>query len=118
MQAPFALPGLRKATPDGGLKEFVMFLNDPFWSFKNNIFYRGYSNNGDRVIKKEHYKPRFYVTSNTETGYKSLDGYNVGPIEFNSMYEAGQWYRDNFHIIMWMLSKTTTTCYHIIIQDP
>jgi hypothetical protein len=30
MHAPFALPGLRKATPDGGLKEVVMFLNDPF----------------------------------------------------------------------------------------
>jgi len=68
------------------------------YRFKNNIFYRGYSNNGDRVIKKEHYKPRFYVTSNTETGYKSLDGYNVGPVEFNSMYEAGQWYRDNIDV--------------------
>jgi len=68
------------------------------YRFKNNIFYRGYSNNGDRVIKKEHYKPKFYVTSNTHTGYKSLDGYNVGPVEFNSMYEAGQWFRDNIDV--------------------
>ena len=29
------------------------------YRFKNNIFYRGYSDNGDRVIKKDHYKPKF-----------------------------------------------------------
>ncbi len=40
--------------------------------YKNNILYRGYSDNGDRVIKKEHYKPKFYVTSNTKTKFKNL----------------------------------------------
>jgi len=68
------------------------------YRFKNNIFYRGYSNNGDRVLKKEHYKPNFYVTVPIETGYKSLDGHNVGPVKFGSMYEAGQWFRDNINV--------------------
>src|SRR6056300_205135 len=68
------------------------------YRYTNNIFYRGYSDNGDRVIKKEHYKPRFYVTSNTKTNFKSLDGQYVGPVEFNSMYEAGQWFKDNVEV--------------------
>ena len=68
------------------------------YRFKNNIFYRGYSDNGDRVIKKDHYKPKFYVTSNKHTGIKSLDGQHVGAIHFESMYEAGQWFRDNVNV--------------------
>ena len=43
------------------------------YRYKNNILYRGYSDNGDRVIKKEHYKPKFYVTSNTERGVEMLN---------------------------------------------
>jgi len=68
------------------------------YRFKNNIFYRGYSNNGDRVIKKEHYKPRFYITSNTPTSYKSIDGNYVEPTERDSMYEAGQYLKDNLEV--------------------
>ena len=68
------------------------------YRYKNNILYRGYSDNGDRVNKKEHYKPKFYVTSNTKTKFKSLDGQYVGPVDFNSMYEAGQWFKDNIEV--------------------
>ena len=68
------------------------------YRFKSNIYYRGYSSNGDRVTKKDHYEPKFYVTTPDETGYKSIDGHNVGSINFKSMYEAGQWLRDNLEV--------------------
>ncbi len=68
------------------------------YRFKNNIFYRGYSNNGDRVLKKDYYKPRFYITSNTPTSYKSIDGNYVEPTERDSMYEAGQYLKDNLEV--------------------
>mgnify|MGYP001365638142 CR=1 FL=1 len=66
--------------------------------YKNNIYYRGYSDNGDRVMRKDYYKPKFYVTSEKNSTKKSLDGYNVGSLEFDSMYEAGQWYKSNIDV--------------------
>ena len=66
--------------------------------YKNNIYYRGYSDNGDRVMRKDYYQPKFYVTSEKNSAKKSLDGYNVGSLEFDSMYEAGQWYKRNIDV--------------------
>ena len=66
--------------------------------YKNNIYYRGYSDNGDRVMRKDYYQPKFYITSEKNSTKKSLDGYNVGSLEFDSMYEAGQWYKDNIDV--------------------
>jgi len=66
--------------------------------YKNNIYYRGYSDNGDRVMRKDYYQPKFYVTSEKNSAKKSLDGYNVGSLEFDSMYEAGQWYKSNIDV--------------------
>ena len=66
--------------------------------YKNNIYYRGYSDNGDRVMRKDYYKPKFYITSEKNSTKKSLDGYNVGSLEFDSMYEAGQWYKSNIDV--------------------
>ena len=66
--------------------------------YKNNIYYRGYSDNGDRVMRKDYYQPKFYVTSEKNSAKKSLDGYNVGSLEFDSMYEAGQWYKTNIDV--------------------
>ena len=66
--------------------------------YKNNIYYRGYSDNGDRVMRKDYYQPKFYVTSEKNNVKKSLDGYNVGSLEFDSMYEAGQWYKSNIDV--------------------
>ena len=66
--------------------------------FKNNIFYRGYDNNGERVMKKDHFQPRFFVTSKQESNYKGLDGNTVSPLDFPSMYEANQWLRQNIDV--------------------
>ena len=66
--------------------------------FKNNIFYRGYDNNGNRIAKKDHFQPRFYVSSKKESGYTGLDGSIVSPLDFPSMYEANQWLRQNIDV--------------------
>ena len=66
--------------------------------YKNNIYYRGYSDIGDRVMRKDYYQPKFYITSEKNSTKKSLDGYNVGSLEFDSMYEAGQWYKSNIDV--------------------
>tara|TARA_B100001248_G_scaffold68117_1_gene47964 strand:- start:695 stop:3169 length:2475 start_codon:yes stop_codon:yes gene_type:complete len=66
--------------------------------YKNNIFYRGYSDNGDRVMRKDYYQPKFYVSSDKNSTKKSLDGQSVGSIDFDSMYEAGQWYKSNIDV--------------------
>ena len=58
--------------------------------FKNNIFYRGYDNTGQRVMRKDHFKPTFFVSSKKESGYVGLDGNVVSPLDFPSMYEANQ----------------------------
>ena len=66
--------------------------------FKNNIFYRGYDNNGERVMKKDHFQPTFFVSSKQESNYKGLDGNTVSPLDFPSMYEANQWLRQNIDV--------------------
>ena len=66
--------------------------------FKNNIFYRGYDNMGQRVMRKDHFKPTFFVSSKKESGHVGLDGNVVSPLDFPSMYEANQWLRQNLDV--------------------
>ena len=66
--------------------------------FKNNIFYRGYDAKGQRVMKKEMFKPTFFVSSKEQSSWKGLDGNNVSPLDFPSMYEANQWLRQNIDV--------------------
>ena len=65
--------------------------------FKNNILYRGYSN-GEKVMRKDHFKPKFYVTSQKDTGVHSIDGKPVGSVSFESMWEANQWLKQNIDV--------------------
>ena len=65
--------------------------------FKNNILYRGYSN-GEKVMRKDHFKPKFYVTSQKDTGVYSIDGKPVGSVSFESMWEANQWLKQNIDV--------------------
>jgi len=65
--------------------------------FKNNILYRGYSN-GEKVMRKDHFKPKFYVTSQKDTGVYSIDGKPVGSVTFESMWDANQWLRQNIDV--------------------
>ena len=66
--------------------------------YKNNIYYRGYSDNGDRVMRKDFYKPVFYEVCTEDTKKRSLSGHRVKPKHFDSMYEAGKWFRDENEI--------------------
>jgi len=66
--------------------------------FKNNIFYRGYDNAGQRVMRKDHFKPTFFVSSKKESSHVGLDGSAVSPLDFPSMFEANQWLRQNIDV--------------------
>ena len=53
--------------------------------YGNSILYRGYDSYGKRVYRKEQFRPTFYTNCQKETGWKSLDGYNIAPIPFNDI---------------------------------
>lgn len=59
--------------------------------YGNSMLYRGYNNRGERVIRKDFFKPEFFVPSKKETGWHGLDGSSVGPVSFDSMREAKNW---------------------------
>ena len=56
----------------------------------NQIFVRAVVN-GERQNFKIRYRPTLFSPVNQETGYKTLDGVPVLPIEFDSIKEAKEW---------------------------
>ena len=56
--------------------------------YRNDILYRGYNDQGQRIKKKIKFKPTLFVNSDKESKYRTLDGQKVSPIEFPDMYEA------------------------------
>ena len=64
--------------------------------YGNSILYRGYNAHGKKIYKREtQFKPVFYTQAQKETGWKSLDGANIAPIEMDNMREAKQWLEMN-----------------------
>ncbi|MEK9696346.1 MAG: 3'-5' exonuclease, partial [Candidatus Poseidoniales archaeon] len=64
--------------------------------YGNSILYRGYNAHGKKIYKREsQFKPVFYTQAQKETGWKSLDGVNIAPIEMDNMREAKQWLEMN-----------------------
>jgi len=59
--------------------------------YGNSLLYRGYTDTGKRVYKKEHFSPRLFVPAKVETQWRGLDGAVIGPVDFNNMREAKQW---------------------------
>ena len=58
--------------------------------------YRGYNAHGKKIYKREtNFKPVFYTACQKETGWKSLDGQNIAPIEMDGMREAKAWLEAN-----------------------
>ena len=53
----------------------------------NTILYRGYED-GQKVQTRTHFSPVLYCTSNKEEKFKTLDGENVKPIQFQNPKEA------------------------------
>ena len=66
--------------------------------YKNNILYRGYDGLSQRVVRTDKFKPTLYVKSQGKSKWKSLDGQVVSPLEFDTMFEAGQWLKQNANV--------------------
>ena len=67
--------------------------------YGNNLLYRGYDN-GKKIQKRIKYKPTYFVSTNKSTGWKSLDGVNVAPIQFDSMRDAKEWLQVNKQVYL------------------
>lgn len=64
--------------------------------YGNSILYRGYNAHGKKIYKREkNFKPVFFTACPKETGWKSLDGLNIAPIEMDNMRHAKQWLEEN-----------------------
>ena len=59
--------------------------------YKGKLLVRGVNHDGSRKKFKVNYKPSLFVPSQKETGYKTLDGRDVGKITFESIYETKKW---------------------------
>ena len=66
--------------------------------YKNNILHRGYHDNGERFSRKEYFQPKLFVSSKNKTEWIGLDGKSVAPVDFESMFEANQWLKENIDI--------------------
>ena len=66
--------------------------------YKNFILHRGYYDNGERFSRKEYFQPKLFVSSKMKTEWTGLDGNSVAPLDFESMYEAGQWLKQNIDV--------------------
>jgi len=66
--------------------------------YKNYILHRGYQNNGERFMRKEYFQPTLFVSSKKKEGWIGFDGQDVAPIEFESMFEANQWLKQNIDV--------------------
>jgi hypothetical protein len=53
----------------------------------NVVTIRGW-NFGERISTKIKYEPTFFLPSQKDSGYKTVDGKNVEPIKFDSIREA------------------------------
>ena len=70
--------------------------------FGSTLLYRGYSG-GQRVKKRIPFKPTLFVNAKKGSGWTTLDGKSVEPIEFETMREATDFckryqYVDNFKV--------------------
>jgi DNA polymerase elongation subunit (family B) len=55
--------------------------------FGNNLLVRGYQD-GKRIKRKVKFSPTLFVPSTKESKYKTLDGLEVSPVEFDTMRDA------------------------------
>ena len=62
--------------------------------YGNKLLYRGYTESGKKVKKTFKFKPTLFVSSN-KGQWKSVDGVQCAPIEFESMRDAKNWIDEN-----------------------
>lgn len=58
--------------------------------YGNEIRYRGYTDNGTAITQKYKFKPTLYIANkgDTKSEWKTMDGKEVSPIQFENMREA------------------------------
>lgn len=61
---------------------------------RNRIVYRGYNDSGEPITTKYEFSPTLFVPSKEETGWNTLEGYNVRPITFDSPSAMRDWVKD------------------------
>ena len=84
--------------------------------YGNNMLYRGYDNAGNRVIKSEKFSPTFYIPSKKDTGWKGLDGNQIGSLTFDSMKESRNWL-DQYNEVGGFKIYGTTNYLHQYIRE-
>ena len=60
-------------------------------NYGSKVLYRGYDNNGKLVQEKVPFSPKLYLPSQKPTGYKTMGGKNVRPIQFENRHEMSNW---------------------------
>ena len=65
--------------------------------YGNNLLVRGYKN-GNRFSDKIKYKPTLFVSTNTDSKWRSLCGKPVAPIVHDSMRDAKEWIAMNKNV--------------------
>jgi len=59
--------------------------------YRGRLLVRGVNHDGSHKRYRVNYKPSLFVPSNKESKYKTLDGRNVGKVEFESIPDAKKW---------------------------
>src|SRR6056300_921717 len=59
--------------------------------YGNSFLYRGYDDAGKKIAKKDFFKPKLFVPSKQDTGWRGLDGTMIGEVEFDDMRQAKGW---------------------------
>jgi len=77
-------------------------MNTKFYTnvsrYGNSLLYRGYKN-GKKIHTKIKYQPTYFVSTAKPSQWKSLDGANVSPINFDSMRDAKEWLQVNSQVV-------------------
>ena len=55
---------------------------------KDNILYRGITEDGKRIRKKIPFQPHLFIDTKVESKFKTLDGLNVDKVKMDSIMEA------------------------------
>ena len=59
--------------------------------YRGRLLVRGVNHDGSHKKYRVNYRPSLFVPSNKESKYKTLDGRNVGKVEFDSISDAKKW---------------------------
>ena len=59
--------------------------------YRGRLLVRGVNHDGSHKKYRVNYRPSLFVPSNKESKYRTLDGRNVGKVEFQSIPDAKKW---------------------------